>query len=109
MNVFQKLNRKQKRQFAKMTDQQKEEMLSAELQPALQRAVNKASAEAFVAGFLYANEFLYGKYLTDYVYMDEQQREDVCVALVDEIVKGKKRYDEHKAKEKEGKNNADHT
>lgn len=100
MNAFQKLNRKQKRQFEKLTDQQKEEMIFAELKPKMQQMANKAATEAFVAGFGCACNFLYEKHLKNYASLTEEERKNLLAGIVADIVIGKKNYDEKRKKEK---------
>lgn len=101
MNVFRKMNRKQKREFGKLSAEEKADALMNAIQPEISKANVNIASDSFMCGYLFAFDNLYDKYLQDYAYLNDEEREDVCAKIVAEIVENKKKYDARYQKEKQ--------
>lgn len=101
MNAFSKMNRKQKREFNKLSAEEKTDALMNVIQPMITQNNSKVAADSFMGGYLFAFGNMYDKYLQDYAYLNEAEREDICAKIVSEIVENKKKYDEMYQKTKQ--------
>lgn len=84
-NFLRSLNRKQRRQFNKLDEDEKKEILVAEVAKKINETAGKKISDAFVQGAIYANKLLYDHHLTGWDEASPEKKMEMAVALVAEI------------------------
>ena len=79
------LNRKQRRQFNKLDEDEKKDILAAEVAKKINESAGKEISKAFVKGTIFANKLLYDHYLTKWDELDDHEKMGIAEALVAEI------------------------
>lgn len=79
------LNRKQRRQFNKLDEDEKKEILIAEVAKKVNETAGKKISDAFVQGAIYANKLLYDHHLTGWEEASPEKKMEIATALVAEI------------------------
>lgn len=108
MSFFRNMNRKTRREFSKMNNEQKETIISEELNGKIKDAVSAKIANSFINGVITANHLLYEKYV-EKIENSENQEEiaKLMIALIDEIKSNNDKYNQKfnaKVEEKDASN-----
>lgn len=102
MSFFRKLNRKQRRQFDKLEQEEKNQIIAREISEKIKETSQKQIAVSFIKGTIWANKILYDKYVTAWDAANYNDKRKVAKELIDEI---RMRYENSIKKENETKNN----
>lgn len=85
MNFFKNLNRKQRRQFDKLEQEEKNKIIAHDIAEKFKEVGERQIAVAFVKGVVHANEMLYEKYVTAWDAAKYEEKRKVAKQLVEEI------------------------
>ena len=85
MSFFSKLNRKQRRQFDRLEQEEKNRIIAHEISEKIKETTQKQIGVAFVKGVAQANEILYNKYFTEWDAAKYDEKRKVAKQLVEEI------------------------
>lgn len=85
MSFFRGLNRKKRRQFDKLEQEEKNQIIAHEISQKVSETTQKQIAVAFVKGVVQANEMLYEKYVTAWDAAKYEEKRKVAKQLVEEI------------------------
>lgn len=108
MNFFRKLNKKQRRQFDKLKKEEKDQIISKEINDKVREKLNQEVAIAFADGFLFANNMIYEKYFDRWSKAKYNDKHKIAKEMIEEIEKNREKYLErhnlNKDEKSEGEN-----
>lgn len=105
MGILRSLNRKNRRKFEKLEQEEKNRIIAHEISEKMKETTQKQIGVAFVKGVVQANEMLYEKYVTDWDTAKYDEKRKVAKQLVEEIRMHHKKFVENsKAEEPETEN-----
>lgn len=87
MSFLRKLNRSQKRQFDKLEDKEKSDILQKEIEDKILPIMNQKVAQAFADGVLFAHDYLFEKYVNRIKDKPENEQDKIITELLAEIEK----------------------
>lgn len=95
MSFFKNMNRKARREFSKMNDEQKQTIISEEVNGKIKDTLNAKIATSFINGVITANHLLYEKYV-EKIESSENKEEiaKLMIALIDEIKSKNDKYNQ---------------
>ena len=100
MSFLSRMNRSQKRKFNKLGKQEQLEIFTHELNEKVKAERNKAVADAFADGFLYASNMMYDKFFEKWHNSTPSDREEVARNFMEYLKKGHDKYVERHAQKK---------
>lgn len=100
MNFFRKMNRSQKRKFDKLGKNEQLEIFTHELNEKVKDERNKAVAQAFADGFLFASNMMYEKFFEKWHNSTPSDREEVARDFMEYLKKGHDKYVERYVQKK---------
>lgn len=105
MSFLRSLNRKKRRQFDKLEQDEKNQIIAHEISEKMKETTQKQIGVAFVKGVVQANEMLYKKYVTAWDAAKYDEKRKVAKQLVEEIRMHHQKFVENsKAEEPETEN-----
>lgn len=87
MSFIRNLNRKQRRKFDKLEQEEKKQILAHEISQKVNEAAGKKISNAFVQGAVFANKILYEHYLEGIENLSEEEKTKRINDLVEEITR----------------------
>lgn len=85
MSFLRGLNRKKRRQFDRLEQEEKNRIIAHEISEKIKETTQKQIGVAFVKGVAQANEILYNKYVTAWDAAKYDEKRKVAKQLVEEI------------------------
>lgn len=85
MSFLRGLNRKKRRQFDKLEQEEKNQIIAHDIAEKFKEVGERQIAVAFVKGVVHANEMLYEKYVTAWDAAKYEEKRKVAKQLVEEI------------------------
>lgn len=85
MSFLRGLNRKKRRQFDKLEQEEKNKIIAHEISEKIKETTQKQIGVAFVKGVVQANEMLYEKYVTAWDAAKYDEKRKVAKQLIEEI------------------------
>ena len=85
MGILRSLNRKNRRKFEKLEQEEKNQIIAHEISEKIKATTQKQIGVAFVKGVVQANEMLYEKYVTAWDAAKYDEKRKVAKQLVEEI------------------------
>lgn len=100
MNFFKKLNRKQRRQFDKLKQEEKNQIIAHEISEKIKETTQKQIALSFIRGTEWVNKMYYEKYVVAWDSAKYDAKRKVAKELIEEIrMHYEKAVERDKAKE----------
>lgn len=85
MGILRSLSRKKRRQFDKLEQEEKNQIIAHDIAEKFKEVGERQIAVAFVKGVVHANEMLYEKYVTAWDAAKYDEKRKVAKQLVEEI------------------------
>lgn len=85
MSFLRGLNRKQRRQFDKLHDEEKKQIVAHEISEKIKDTTQKQIGMAFAQGVMWGNKLLYDKYVTQWDSSKYNGKHKIAKELVEEI------------------------
>lgn len=95
MSFFRKLNRKQRRQFDKLEQEEKNQIIAHEISQKVSETIQKQIYIASVNGVIHGNELLYKKYVTAWDAAKYEEKRKIAKQLIEEIRMHHQKYIEN--------------
>lgn len=91
-NFFSRMDKKQKKKFYKLSDKEKTDIISAEINKKVTDTLNKRVGEAFMDGYLFAHKILKERYVDKPSNSQEEYTKNIA-GLIEEIDEGNRKYE----------------
>lgn len=86
MSIFKKMNRKQRRQFDKLNQEEKNQIIAHEISEKIKETTQKQIALSFIRGTEWVNKIYYEKYVLSWdAAKYDSKRKKVAKELIEEI------------------------
>ena len=85
MGFLRGLNRKKRRQFDKLEQEEKKQIVAHEILEKIKETTQKQISSSFVKGVIWANKILYEKYVTAWDEAKYEEKRKVAKELIEEI------------------------
>lgn len=105
MSFFERMNRKQKRKFKKLGNEEKSQIISHEINQKIKDERNKIVAISFADGYLYASKLLYDHFFERWKKAKYNEKHKIAKEMMEQIEKDNERYLERHGLNKESEEN----
>lgn len=99
MSIIKNFNRKDRRKFNKLSKEEKDQIVQYDINEKVNEAISKEVPKVFSRGVLFANQFLYEKYLLPRSKASGKEKERITKELFAEIEKRAEIYRKGNSKE----------